>query len=210
MIEPTLASFPPTRRAVVELLKQRGEATATEMATELSLTAAAVRGQLKELEDGGFVAHRRRTDGRGRPTHCYSLTPAAGALFPQRYGDLTNELLDYVDPALVPDLFEKRRRRRTEGAHARLDGLSFPDRVVELARILNEDGYLASAEQVDDTTWRIVEGHCAILDVALRYGHACSSELAFLRDVVPDAEIERVSHIVAGARACAYQLTLRA
>lgn len=139
-----------------------------------------------------------------------SLTPAAGALFPQRYGDLTNELLDYVDPELVPDLFEKRRRRRPEGARARLDGLPFADRVVELARILGEDGYLASAEQVDDTTWRIVEGHCAILDVALRHGHACSSELAFLRDVVPDAEIERVSHIVARARACAYQLTQRA
>jgi DeoR family transcriptional regulator, suf operon transcriptional repressor len=209
VIEPTLASFPPTRRAVVELLKQRGEASAADLASELALTAPAVRGQLKELEDAGFVAHRSRTDGRGRPTHCYSLTPAAGALFPQRYGDLTNELLDYVDPALVPDLFEKRRQRRTEGARARLEGRPFPERVVELARILNEDGYLASAEQVDERTWRIIEGNCAILDVALRYGHACSSELAFLRDVVPDADIERVSHIVAGARACAYELRLR-
>ena len=207
MIEPTLASFPATRRAVVELLKQRGEATVADLAAELALTAQGVRGQLKELEDAGFVAHRRRTDGRGRPTHCYSLTPAAGALFPQRYGDLTNELLDYVDPALVPDLFEKRRRRRTEGARTRLDGKPFPDRVAELARILDEDGYLASVEQVDDRTWRIIEGNCAILDVALRYGHACSSELAFLRDVMPDADIERVSHIVAGARACAYELT---
>ena len=209
MTEPTLASFPPTRRAVVELLKGRGEATAAELAAELGLTPAAVRVQVKELEDAGFVAHRRQVDGRGRPTHCYSLTPAAGALFPQRYGDLTNELLDYVDPALVPDLFEKRRRRRTEGARARLDGKPFDERVAELARILTEDGYLASVEQVDERTWRIVEGNCAILDVALRYGHACSSELSFLRDVVPDADVERVSHIVAGARACAYELTRR-
>jgi DeoR family suf operon transcriptional repressor len=208
VLEPTLAAFPRTKRAVVEQLKARGEATAAELASALDLTAAAVRQQLKELEESGFVAHRRRGDeGRGRPTHCYSLTPAAGALFPQRYGDLTNELLDYVEPARVPELFEKRRQRRTEGARARLAGLGFEDRVVELARILEEDGYLASAEQVDATTWRIVEGNCAILDVALKYGHACSSELDFLRDVMPDAEVQRVSHIVAGARACAYELT---
>lgn len=210
VVEPTLASFPATRRAVVELLKARGEASAADLASELELTAAAVRQQLKELGDAGFVAHRRRgDDGRGRPTHCYSLTPAAGSLFPQRYGDLTNELLDYVDPAMVPTLFERRRQRRTEGAQARLRGLSFEDRVVELARILEEDGYLATAERVDKDLWRIVEGNCAILDVALRYGHACTSELAFLRDVIPDAEVERVSHIVAGARACAYEIRRR-
>ena len=209
-VEPTLASFPATRRAVVELLKTRGEASAADLAAELELTAAAVRQQLKELEDAGFVAHRRRgDDGRGRPTHCYSLTPAAGTLLPQRYGDLTNELLDYVDPAMVPTLFERRRQRRTEGAQARLRGLSFEHRVVELARILEEDGYLATAEQVSRNTWRIVEGNCAILDVALKYGHACSSELAFLRDVMPDADVERVSHIVAGARACAYEIKRR-
>jgi DeoR family suf operon transcriptional repressor len=210
VIEPTLASFPPTRRSVVELLKARGEATATELADELTLTAAAVRVQLKDLEDAGFVAHRRRGDeGRGRPTHCYSLTPAAGALFPQRYGDLTNELLEYVPADQVPALFEKRRQRRTEGARVRLAGKGFGPRIVELARILEEDGYLATAEQVNRDTWRIVEGNCAILDVALKYGHACSSELAFLRDVMPDADVERVSHIVAGARACAYEIRRR-
>jgi DeoR family suf operon transcriptional repressor len=130
-------------------------------------------------------------------------------LFPQRYGDLTNELLDYVPADQVPALFEKRRQRRTEGAQVRLAGKAFGARVVELARILEEDGYLATAEQVNRNTWRIVEGNCAILDVALKYGHACSSELAFLRDVMPDADVERVSHIVAGARACAYEIKKR-
>ena len=212
MTEPTLAAFPPTRRAVVECLKLRGEASAAELATELALTAPAVRQQLAELEEAGFVAHRRRVEGPGRPTHCYSLTPAAGTLFPQRYGDLTNELLDHVSvesPELVPVLFERRRRRRAEAAAERLAGKGFEDRVVELARILEEDGYLAVAEPVDDDTWRIVERNCAILDVALKYGNACSSELAFLRDAMPDAEIDRVTHIVAGAKACGYEVRRR-
>jgi DeoR family suf operon transcriptional repressor len=219
--EPALASLPPTRRQVVERLKSLGEATAADLASELSLTPAAVRLQLAELEEMGFVAHRRGGDAdgdgrsarRGRPTHCYSLTPAAGRLFPQRYGDLTNELLDYVaddDPALVGALFERRRQRRADAARARLAGKpSFGERVVELAAILHDDGYLASAEPIpgrDDGAWRIVERNCAILDVALKYGNACSSELAFLRDVMPDATVERVSHIVAGSHACGYEL----
>jgi DeoR family suf operon transcriptional repressor len=210
--EPTLAAFPPTRRAIVELLKARGEAAAGEMAEQLGLTPAAVRQQLNDLEDAGFVAHRRQPDGRGRPAHCYSLTPAAGVLFPQRYGDLANELLSYVsdgEPEAIAALFERRRQRRTEGARVRLAGKSFKARVLELARILEEDGYVASAEQVTRDTWRITEAHCAILDVALRYGNACSSELAFLRDVMPDAAIERISHIVAGGQACGYEITRR-
>ena len=212
MTEPLLASFPATRRAVVERLKARGEASASELAEDLSLTTQAVRQQLGELEDDGFVAHRRRNDGRGRPTHCYSLTPAASALFPQRYGDLTNELLGYAtdeDSDAVEALFERRRQRRTEGARARLKGKSFDDRVLELSQILEEDGYLASAERVDDRTWRIVERNCAIFDVALKYGHACSSEISFLRDAMPDADIERVSHMIAGAHSCAYEVTRR-
>ena len=212
--EPALASFPPTRRLVVERLKALGEASAAQLATELSLTPAAVRLQLAELEELGFVAHRRAGARRGRPTHCYSLTPAAGTLFPQRYGDLTNELLDYLtddDPALVGALFERRRRRRTEAARERLAGKPFGERVVELARILAEDGYLASAEPIDGRqgAWRIVERNCAILEVALKYGNACASELAFLRDVMPDATVERVSHIVAGSHACGYEITPR-
>ena len=219
--EPTLASLPPTKRSIVERLKAVGEASAADLASELSLTPAAVRLQLTELEDMGFVAHRRAGESarRGRPTHCYSLTPAAGTLFPQRYGDLTNELLDYLsadDPELVGALFERRRQRRTDAARARLAGkTTFGERVIELARILNEDGYLAFAEPVPTDAgdrsgaWRIVERNCAILDVALKYGNACSSELAFLRDVIPDATIERVSHIVAGSHACGYELTPR-
>lgn len=212
MIEPTLASFPPTRRAVVEQLKARGEASASDLAEALSITVQAVRQQLVELEDDGFVAHRRRPDGRGRPTHCYSLTPASNALFPQRYGDLTNELLGYAtddDPELVDELFERRRQRRAENARARLAGKSFDKRVVELAKVLEEDGYLASAEKIDKKTWHIVERNCAIFDVALKYGNACSSEIAFLRDVMPDADIERVSHMMAGGHNCAYEVTRR-
>ena len=50
------------------------------------------------------------------------------------------------------------------------------------------------------------ERNCAILDVACNQPGACVSELAFLRAVLPDAEIRRLTHIVAGAPVCAYAI----
>jgi DeoR family transcriptional regulator, suf operon transcriptional repressor len=94
----------------------------------------------------------------------------------------------------------------------RLAGLDFDARVAAVARVLDEDGYLAEVEPLADGAggWRIVEHNCAILAVAQRYGHACSAEIAFLREVLPDADVTRVSHILTGAHACAYEVRRRA
>ena len=194
---------------LVQVLKHAGEATADELSERLGVTVSAVRQQLDGLAADGLVAWRPQARGRGRPTHLYRLTRAAEPLFPKAYGGLTNELLGYVadaDPSLVDGIFDRRRQRRLEAAQARLAiaGESLATRVAELARILDEDGYLASFEPLPDGTFRIVEHNCAVLDVAERYGQACSSEIAFLRQALPDARVDRVSHMIAGAHACAY------
>jgi DeoR family suf operon transcriptional repressor len=194
---------------LVTALKHAGEATADDLAAQLGVTVSAVRQQLDNLYADGLVAWRPVARGRGRPTHLYHLTRAAEPLFPKAYGGLTTELLGYVadaDPNLVDDIFDRRRQRRLEGAQARLAGLSsdFRARVAEMAKILDEDGYLASWEALPDGSYRIVEHNCAVLDVAERYGQACSSEIAFLRQALPGARVERVSHMIAGAHSCAY------
>jgi DeoR family suf operon transcriptional repressor len=203
---PPLDAQPGARQAILKALKRSGEARADELAEQLGVTASAIRQQLAGLTADGLVAHRAVRLGRGRPKHVYQLTPAADELFPKTYSQLTNELLDYVgtaSPGLVDEVFDMRGRRRLEGAQARLTG-SFDERVEELARVLDEDGYLAEAVRLDDGSWRIVEHNCAILGVAARFGQACSSEIAFLRQALPDAEVERTHHMIAGAHMCAY------
>jgi DeoR family suf operon transcriptional repressor len=206
---PTLATLPASRREIIQALKKRGEMGAEELATKLGLTASGVRQHLAGLTADGLVAHRSVREGPGRPRHCYHLTAAADSLFPRAYSDLTNELLGYAadeEPALVERLFEKRRQRRVEGARERLAGLAFAGKVAELASILDEDGYLADFEALPDGTFRVTEHNCAILGVARRYGQACSSEIEFLRDALPEASIERVQHMIAGAHSCAYEI----
>jgi DeoR family suf operon transcriptional repressor len=199
-----------SRQQLLLALKKAGEARAENLATTLGVTVSAVRQQLDGLQAEGLVAVREERGGRGRPKHHYRLTRDAEGFFPKAYGDLTNELLGYVtdaQPELVDSIFERRRERRTAQAQARVAGKPFAEQVEELARILDEDGYLADLEALPDGTFRITEHNCAVLDVAERYGKACSSEIAFLRDVLPGATVERVSHMIAGAHSCAYIVT---
>jgi predicted ArsR family transcriptional regulator len=206
------AAFSPTVRALLEQLKAAGDASADELAGELGITVSAVRQHLGPLEEQGLVAHRDERRGPGRPRRHYCLAPQAESLWPKRYGQLTNQLLGFLeatDPGLVAHVFDQRGAERVRRAEARLAGKSFDDRVRELATILDEDGYLADATQVGPGFWTVNEHNCAVLDVARRYHHACTSELAFLRAAVPDADIERVAHIASGAHSCIYEIRRR-
>jgi DeoR family suf operon transcriptional repressor len=208
--EAPLQTLPTTRRAILNLLKRQGPLRAQQVATALSLTPAAIRMQLGHLEEDGLLEHSDDPSlpaRRGRPTYLYRLSTAAEALYPKRYGDLTTELLGYLggpDSEQVDALFEQRRQRRVAGARPRLTNLTFDEQVAALAAILDEDGYLADAERLDDGSWRITEHNCAILAVAHGFSQACASELSFIRDALPGATVERVAHLMDGAHVCAY------
>ena len=211
-LEPPLRAVPTTRRAILVALKRRGPLRAQDLAGELDLTVAAVRQQLGRLEADGLVTHRGDADGRGRPTHIYDLTPLADGLFPKRYGDLTTELLSYLGGGgseQVDDLFEKRRRRRLHDAQARLESRTLEEQVDELTAILDEDGYLADVERLDNGGWRITEHNCAILSVASGFRQACTSEIRFISDALPETTVVRVAHILSGAHVCAYEIHRR-
>jgi DeoR family suf operon transcriptional repressor len=208
--EPPLAAVPTTRRAILTTLKRNGAMRAGELAETLGISVPAVRQQLARLSEDGLVTHERDREHRGRPSHHYELTPSAEALFPKRYGDLTAELLGYLGGPKADEvtlLFEKRRRRRLAEARPRLAGRPPDEQVAELAKILDEDGYLADVERLDDGRWLVTEHNCAILSVAQGYRQACSSEIAFIREALPDAKVERVSHLMDGAHVCAYEVS---
>jgi len=204
------------RRAVLYAVRRRGEASAEQVAEQLGVSASGARQHLSALVDDGLLEATevvRDVAKRGRRALVYSVTAAADQLFPKAYGELANELLGYVaaaDRDLLDQLFAQRREHRIEGARMRLArkrGLS--GKVAELTRILDEDGYLASFEKVGPGVYRIVEHNCAIWAVAERYGQACTSELDFIRTVLDGVDVERVEHMVAGARRCAYEVTAR-
>jgi DeoR family suf operon transcriptional repressor len=209
---PALTALPVTKRALLNHLKKRGDLSADELASSLDMTVSGVRQQLSALQRDGLIAFDEVRSGPGRPRYVYRLTSAADGLYPRAYAEITNELLEYVedaDPELLEAIFDKRRERRIERAQTRMANKAFPQQVQELAKILDEDGYLADYTELDDGTWLVTEHNCAIFGVAMRYGQACSSEIEFIRAVLSNAQIERVSHMVAGEHHCSYRIALR-
>ncbi len=205
---------PPTvsaaQRSVLYALRRRGEATVDQVASTLDMTVSGARQHLAGLEGAGLVAAvdaPRREGQRGRSERVFHTTAAAAPLFPTAYGELTNQLLSYLDDGAVDDVFDRRRDERIDRARRRLEPLpDLASRARELAAILDEDGYLASFEELDDGAFRVTEHNCAILSVASEHPHACSSEIAFLRAALPDATIERTTHMIQGAHACTYEV----
>ena len=203
------SGLPETRRAILERLKRDGDVGAEPLAAALGITTTGTRQHLSALERDDLVTRLAQRSGRGRPKYVYSLTPTGDALFPRTYAELTNELLQYVkdeDPELVTRIFDRRAHRRLEDAQRRLNGLSLAEKVSVLARILDEDGYLADFVQNEDGSWSITEHNCAVLSVAQRYAHACGSELQFLQAALPEATVVRTAHRLAGGHVCSYDI----
>jgi predicted ArsR family transcriptional regulator len=201
---------------VLYAVRRIGDATVEEVATDLGITASGARQHLSSLAEKGLVeAVEVRGDPprRGRPRFTYHVSELGDLLFPKAYGALTNELLGYVAESgedAVDRLFERRRDHRIAVATERLERhRSLAGKVAELTAILDEDGYLASCEQLNRDHFLVVEHNCAIAAVASSYRQACVSELEFIRAVLPDAEITRVSHIASGDRRCAYDVRRR-
>ena len=216
---PRRAAMPDGRRAVLYALRRRGEATADDIAAQLDMTVSGARQHLDALVEDGFAeaggaaaaapgsaaARSSRTPSPTRPTR----------LFPKAYGELTNELLGYAseaDAACIDTLFERRRDERIRNATARLGAKPDARRRRSPSSPASSTRTATSRRSKRSTPglYRIVEHNCAIWAVAQRYGQACSSEIEFIRAVLPEADVERVQHMVAGAPHCAYEVRAKA
>jgi predicted ArsR family transcriptional regulator len=204
--------IPEARREILKLLKRHGPLPVEDIADALEITVSGARQHLSGLEKDGAVTYQRVRQGPGRPRHLYELTDEGDLLFPRHYEELANELLGYVqehDPTLLDQLFVRRAQRRVRTAQRRLEGLAFPQKVRELARILDEEGYYAELQELGEGRFRIIERNCLVKDVAERYAQACSSELGFVRKVLPEADVTRSTHQLNNQPCCAYDIRMR-
>jgi predicted ArsR family transcriptional regulator len=208
----TLTDLSPAQRHTLVALKRLGEASADALADALAITPSAARQHLAALRSAGLVATRQqrgRSGHPGRPTDLYHSTHQGEAPFAQGTGDLSVELLGYMeeeDPNLLSRVFERRRHRRVEQVRDRLVGKSLDEKVAVLAEILDAEGYMAEFDKLPDESYRVTLCNCAIWPVASLYGAACATELEFLQAVLPEADVERVEHKAAGGYVCGYVL----
>ena len=204
------------RERVLFLLKTKGPQTAAQMAKGLHVTAMAVRQHLAVLEAEGLVDFTDERRKVGRPARMWRLTAKAYDRFPDRHAELAVGMLDAIRGAFGEEglerMTEERTRQQAQSYAIRMPGpdASIEERVATLAKIRREEGYMAESRQGPGGTIELVENHCSIANAARLCSSLCSSELSLFRTVLGDeVSVDRVGHILAGDRCCAYRITER-
>lgn len=196
-----------TRNAIIALIKQKGEAGMKDISCSMGISKMAVSKHLSNLERDQLVQKRVIRSGVGRPEYRYSLTPDAHYLFPTSYPYIALSALSFIEDKIgesgVREFFEKRRDELKERYSARVKDLTPQERIEELARIREEEGFLAETSKLPDGSTVLMEHNCPLMTVASRYRLACSSELALFRDLLGD-DVERTHWMVNGEHMCRY------
>ena len=193
-------------------LKARGAQTASDIGVRLGITATGARQHLGRLEIDGLVEAETQRQGRGRPKKYWRLTSRGHGRFPDRHADLTLELLQATKVIFGDKGLERliRRRESDSLAHYRQEisqERTLAAKLAALAEIRSREGYMASCTEEAEGTFLFVEDHCPICAAAASCQALCRSELSIFRRVLGDGvAVERVDHVLAGSRRCAYRI----
>jgi predicted ArsR family transcriptional regulator len=191
------------RPRTLDLLKIRGPANIPGLAKLLGVNPNAVRQQLEALHREGLVDVKTARRGVGRPTQIWSLTAKAEALFPQAYGtmavDLLRRLKEIDGEGKVDKLFERRTKELLKAYKKRLAGKNPAERLRELARIRDREGYMARP-----SPGGLTEHHCPIAALAKEFPLICRYE-KLLFEAALGTRVDRTEHIASGDPACVYR-----
>lgn len=201
----------PTRQKIVELLKERGQATVGEMAEAVGLTQMAVRHHLNVLSAENLVITTsvRRMSQPGRPQQIYILTEAANQLFPEDYYQLASHLLDEVKATFGTQGLDELLHRIANSMAAEAPLLrpdqSSEERLDQLVQFLGEKGFTARwAKQGDDhLVWVLA---CPYRRVAREHNQVCHLDMQIIKDMLKVNPV-RLTCMADDDRCCTYYIS---
>ncbi len=195
------------RGAVLVELKH-GAATARELSRRLGVSLNGIRHHLKELETEGVVRYERENRGVGAPVFVYCLSPAGEALFPRRYKEALELVLDYVEArdgrSAAAAALESHFDALADRLRPELDGVPPAARMDVVVHALTGAGYMAEG-RATFCCGTLTAHNCAIRDVAERFPEICAAEERFLASVL-GGTVERRSHMLNGCTSCEYKI----
>lgn len=203
-----------TSDRILYQLKTKGPQTAGPLAAKLGVTAMAVRQHLYRLKQQGLVDYTDERRPVGRPARVWRLTSTSASRFPDSHAELTLEVIGAVRAAFGESGLERLLHERTQcqkdtyAPRMKKAGAGLLRRTQALAEIRREQGYMAECVQRRDGSILLMENHCPICAAASSCQGLCREELSLFRSLLGGkARIERIDHILAGARRCAYLIT---
>ncbi|WP_152051115.1 helix-turn-helix transcriptional regulator [Tautonia marina] len=176
-------------RPLLDLIRRRGPLTVAEMATELGVTATAVRNRLIRLCGAGLVERRAEHVGRGRPRHVYQASVEAHRRLGQNYADLAvalwEELMRNVeDRKLRRILFARITDRLADLYRNEVRGRGWQERLEQLGTVLHGRGVETEVAQRGDAM-PVLELHsCPYFELAEADRDICALERKMFEKVL--------------------------
>ena len=197
---------------ILQTLKSRGAQPTQVIASQLGVTMPGARKHLLALVEAGFLSSEMLAAGVGRPKRVWRLTEKAQSRFPDTHPFLTVELIGaarktFGEAGLNKLIHhnEQNTLKRYKPSISKARGLRA--KVAKLCELRSREGYMAEWKSLDEGAFLLAENNCPICAAATACQGFCRSELNLFHAVLgPGVKVERMEHIVSGARRCAYRI----
>lgn len=197
-----------TRQDILDLLRKRHQATVKEIGAELGLTSTGIRQHLTVLERDGLVVAREDRGHVGRPALVYRLSEAGHALYPAKYDELANALIEEARGILGPQALQQLLRavamRFAAPYLPRLEGEPHAARVTLVGEILEERGNVA-ATTCEGGEYYIRKHTCPFWNVATRNSAVCALDVQFIRQLA-GADARLTTSLLRGDDCCTFHV----
>jgi predicted ArsR family transcriptional regulator len=204
-----VSDYSDPKKKVLYYLKVMQQARLQELAKSMKISKMAVHKHLAQLQKRGLVESIEIRDGVGRPKMQYRLTSKSKTIFPKSYGALAVCALDFIEKNMGKEGVEKVLRERQvelfDKYYERLKKLNFDQKVRELAKIRDEEGYIAESkkEKRRNGLHTLLEYNCPILEIAENHWEACSTETELFEKLL-GAKIETTHRAAKGDTVCKF------
>ena len=202
-----LQAMQPTRKRILELLRDCQTCTVDSLSEALDVTTVTVRHHLDVLAKEGLVEMNevRHRETPGRPQHAWSLTPCALERFPKNYQALSLLMLDEIKESLSAEDV----RRISQGVasrmavQAQINPTAKPEQRMKAAvDYLNTCGYAADWER-EGESFVLRTRNCPYHEASKQHSELCNMDLMLVAELLgtkPEVR-ERMSE---GGVACSY------
>jgi predicted ArsR family transcriptional regulator len=206
--------FSEPKKKLLYYLKIMRQAGLEELANVMKISRMAVHKHLAALQKRGLVEGVEIRGHVGRPRMVYQLTSQSKTVFPKSYSAIASYALDFIERNMGKEAVEKvlheRQSELFDQYYERLKDLDFDERVKELARIRDEEGYMAESKKESKSGGKYVllEYNCPIIHIAEKHWEACLTETELFEKLL-DADIDTTHRAAKGDSICKFAIKER-
>ena len=207
--------FSEPKKKLLYYLKVMQQAGLEELANVMKVSRMAVHKHLGLLQQRGLVEAVETRGHVGRPRMVYQLTSQSKTVFPKSYSAIATHALDFIERNMGKEAVEKVLRERQselfDQYYKRLKDLDFDKQVKELARIRDEEGYIAESKKESKSgsgKYVLLEYNCPIIHIAEKHWEACSTETELFEKLL-GADIETTHRAAKGDMICKFVIKER-